>query len=292
MRSLSSECAADPTDDAWDQDLGCLRHPIGVFDSGVGGLSVLKALFTELPHEDFLYVADSAHAPYGERDEGFVVGRSLAVARHLFEHKHLRIQALVVACNTATAEAVATLRENYPHLPIIGVEPALKPAAAASHTQCVGVLATRATLGSRKFQTLMQSLRTQAHFVCQPCDGLASAIERDDTPQISALCTQYAGAVIQADPRVDTLVLGCTHYPFAVHHLRETVGPNVQLIDNSASIARQTRRMIREHAPSDRPGHIVLTSTDHGNLLAQAARRWLGMNPRVLNLAIPSHRHI
>ena len=125
-----------------------------MFDSGVGGLSILKALRAELPHEDFVYVADSGFAPYGERDQGFVMARARAITRHLLS-PDLAIQALVVACNTATAAAIHLLRQDHPELPIIGVEPALKPAIALSQTRRIGVMATRGTLNSQKFKALL-----------------------------------------------------------------------------------------------------------------------------------------
>ena len=165
-----------------------VKRPIGVFDSGVGGLSVLKALRAELPHEDFVYVSDSGFAPYGERDEAFVVERARRITQHLISTPRAPIKALVIACNTATAAAIQLLRQDHPTLPIVGVEPALKPAIALSRTRRIGVMATRGTLASQKFKLLLASLAGQAEFVCQPCDGLADAIERHDALQIGALC--------------------------------------------------------------------------------------------------------
>jgi hypothetical protein len=150
--------------------------PIGVFDSGVGGLSVLRALQAELPHERFVYLADNGHAPYGERGDAFVAARTHAIAGHL--RRAHGIKALVVACNTATAAAIHEARASHPGLPVVGVEPALKPAVAATRTGRVGVVATRGTLASGKFGRLLDSLRSQAEFIVQPCDGLAHAIER------------------------------------------------------------------------------------------------------------------
>src|SRR3954469_5256604 len=161
-------------------------QPIGVFDSGVGGLSILRALRAELPAEDFVYFSDAGHAPYGEKGEDFVSGRSLAIAVDLLEQH--RIKGLVVACNTATAAAVHLLRARHTQLPVIGVEPALKPAAALTRTGHVAVLATRGTLSSAKFKSLQASLREQAEFVLVPCDGLAAAIEGDEHAQIRELC--------------------------------------------------------------------------------------------------------
>ena len=150
-----------------------INAPIGVFDSGVGGLSVLRALRTALPLERFIYFADSAHAPYGEKGDAYVLQRSSAITERLI-HEH-GIKALVVACNTATAAAIAPLRSAHPDLIIIGIEPAIKPAAAASASKRVAVLATRGTLASEKFKVLLATQSTQSQFTCQPCDGLAAA---------------------------------------------------------------------------------------------------------------------
>ena len=138
-----------------------MTTPIGIFDSGIGGLSVLKALRAELPCEDFIYIADSGHAPYGERDDAHVVARSLAISKYLVKQN---IKALVVACNTATAAAIDQLRATYPTLPIVGVEPALKPAVQLSQTKHIGVMATRSTLASARFAALLAAHSDQARF--------------------------------------------------------------------------------------------------------------------------------
>ncbi|MCJ7798723.1 MAG: aspartate/glutamate racemase family protein, partial [Polaromonas sp.] len=168
---------------------------IGVFDSGIGGLSVLKALRAELPHEHFIYIADSGHAPYGERDEAHVLARSRAIVQYLVGQD---VKALVMACNTATAAAIHLLRAEHPGLTLIGVEPALKPAMALSRTGRIGVMATRGTLSSAKFTALLAAQAGQADFMLQPCDGLADAIERSvetgDTSETIALCTIYTRA--------------------------------------------------------------------------------------------------
>ncbi len=217
-----------------------------MFDSGIGGLSILQALCAELPHEHFIYLADSGHAPYGERDAAHVLERSRAIACHLAERN---VKALVIACNTATAAAIDRLRAGHPGLPIIGVEPALKPAVALSKTGRIGIMATRSTLASARFRALLASQAAHASFVAQPCDGLADAIElgakTGDTTETIALCARYIRAIGQfgtQHSQIDTLVLGCTHYPFASAQLRALLGPQVQIIDNGAAIARQTRR--------------------------------------------------
>jgi len=265
------------------------KRPIGVFDSGVGGLSVLRALRTELPFEDFVYVADSGYAPYGERDDAFVIRRSHAIADYLQGHEHAAIKALVIACNTATAAAVHLLRLDHANLPIIGVEPALKPAVALTQTKRIGVMATRGTLASQKFKALKDSLAGQAEFICQPCDGLADAIERDDTNEIVVLCTEYIRAIGQfglKNGQVDTLVLGCTHYPFASHHLQALVGPDVRLIDNGEPVARQTRRVLSSLSPAGSQGQLMLITTGDALALSRAAQRWLNVNENVQTLTI------
>jgi glutamate racemase len=258
-----------------------VKRPIGVFDSGVGGLSVLKALRAELPHEDFVYVSDSGNAPYGERPEAFVVARARQLTNYLLDTQQPAIKALVVACNTATAAAIHLLRQDHPTLPIVGVEPALKPAVAMSRTRRIGVMATRGTLASQKFKALLDSLAGQAEFVCQPCDGLADAIERHDASQSIALCASYTRAIGQfgiKSGEIDTLVLGCTHYPFASQGLRDLVGPGVHLVDNGEPVARQTRRVATPLADSSQIGQTRLLSTGDPKALTQATQRWLELN--------------
>lgn len=262
------------------------RVSVGVFDSGVGGLSVLQALRGALPQHDMLYLADSGFAPYGERSEAFVVARSQAVAAWLVDQG---IAALVVACNTATAAAVAVLRAQYPALPIVGVEPALKPAVSLSRTGHIGVMATRNTLASAKYQTLLQAHSGAVQFVSQPCDGLAAAIEQGaahgDNADIARLCALHIGAMGgrarfgTAEGQIDTLVLGCTHYPFASEHLQALVGPAVQLVDTGHAVARQTVRLLPIPVPGQAgPGQLRLLSTGPAEPLQAGASRWLGIS--------------
>ena len=255
-------------------------RPIGVFDSGVGGLSILRALRAELPREDFVYFSDAGHAPYGEKGEDFVSGRSLAIAVDLLEQH--RIKGLVVACNTATAAAVHLLRARHTHLPVVGVEPALKPAAALTKTGHVAVLATRGTLASAKFQALQASLQDQAEFVLVPCDGLAAAIESDDAERIRALCRRYTMDVCcfgTGPGEIDTLVLGCTHYPFAAETFRELLGPDIQLVETGQPVARQTRRLLeqKELLNPAGTGQVGWHTTGSPEALRGAAARWLGI---------------
>lgn len=284
--------------------------PIGVFDSGVGGLSVLRALRAALPHEHFVYLADSANAPYGERGDAYVSARTHAITQYLLDQHH--IKALVVACNTATAAAIHEVRAAHPHLPLVGLEPALKPALGVTQTGRVGVIGTRGTLTSSKFAKLLASVEGQAQFVVQPCDGLAHAIERSvnlpepgPTPraidaagsaavptETGALCERYLhamGPFGTGTGEIDTLVLGCTHYIFVEHELRARVGPQVRIIETGEAVARQTRRILDaagllrapdgpQAAQLQAPGCILLT-TGPLPMLQAGAHRWLGLPP-------------
>lgn len=260
--------------------------PVGVFDSGIGGLSILQALRAEMPGEDFIYLADSGHAPYGERDDEHVINRARAIIGHLCSREG--IKGLVIACNTATAAAIHLLRLEYPELPIVGVEPALKPATALTKTRRVGVMATRGTLGSAKFRALQSSMEKAVEFITQPCDGLAEAIESEcrdgDGTRTRTLCERYTAAMgpFGSHPgQIDTLVLGCTHYPFASEHLRRSVGSDVNFLEPGGPVARQTRRLLttasllRSPRPNDQGGVIRLLSTGETDALLMASRHWL-----------------
>lgn len=255
--------------------------PVGVFDSGIGGLSILGALRMALPRERFVYYADSAHAPYGEKGGRFVQDRSLAVAQSLVEQDG--VKALVVACNTATAAAVAMLRERWPRLPIVGVEPALKPALLLSQTRRIGVMATRGTLESARFAALLAGLQHEAHFVLQACDGLAEAIERDDAASIRELCVRHLrelGAFGHGPAQIDTLVLGCTHYPLAIDTLVELLPEGIELVHTGPAVARQCARVLRDaglnRQSSVDAGQVQWRASGDVEALRRAAQRWLG----------------
>lgn len=256
---------------------------VGVLDSGVGGLSVLRALLHEMSGARFVYVADSAHAPYGEREFGHVAARVHAITSHLRDAH--AVDALVLACNTATAHAVDGLRSEHPDLPIIGMEPALKPAAVSSRSGRIGVLATRGTLGSARFARLRDRQLAAAtrtlHFSCQPCDGLADAIERHDEAATEALCERYVHSLLeQAGPAMDTLVLGCTHYPFASHVLRRLCGPAVTLVDTGAPVARRAHERLGAGlvTGSATSPSVSLWCSGSPAALEQAAGRWLALD--------------
>lgn len=258
---------------------------IGVFDSGVGGLSVLRALLAEIPEARYVYLADGAHAPYGERSAQQVSERARRLTARLREDH--AVDALVVACNTATALAIESLRQQHPGWPIVGVEPALKPAAALSRNGHIGVLATRGTVESERFARLRARVESESgrplHFNCQACDGLADAIERGDDTKTRELCARYMDALrthASTPEPMDTLVLGCTHYPFAADILQALAGPAVRLVETGAPVARRTRAVLslpEGHSSGGVAPQITLLSTGDPGPLAQAAARWLGI---------------
>lgn len=259
------------------------RPHIGIFDSGVGGLSVLRALRAALPAARLSYVADTANAPYGERDEAFIVQRSLAIGQALHDQG---ATLLVVACNTATAAAVEALRQRWPHWPIVGVEPGLKPALAASATRRVAVMATPATLASDKFRRLLQAHGRDAVVHLQPCPGLAAAIERADPrdPELQSLLDRFSADLRAA--RVDTVVLGCTHYPFVAQALAERLPPHTQLIDTADAVARRAVQLLGDAAaPDDAAGEVRLWSTGESAPLERLARQGLDLTLQAQHLA-------
>lgn len=222
--------------------------PIGILDSGIGGLSILKEIQRQLPNEQLLYLADSAYAPYGERSVDQVQARTLALCHWLVKQN---CKALVIACNTATAHAIQLLRHTYTQQLIIGVEPGIKPAQALTRTGVIGVLATHNTLMSEKFHSLITKLQTQyptTRFICQAGTGLVPLIERGqvDSATTEALLRKYLTPMLAQ--HIDTLVLGCTHYPFLSLTIQRIVGPNVQLIDTSCAVAKHLSRELQRHA--------------------------------------------
>lgn len=247
---------------------------LGVFDSGVGGLSVLGALHKRLPHVPMLYVADSVHAPYGERSDAYVSDRSQRIAGYLLAHG---AKLLVVACNTATAVAAASIRARWPDVPMVGVEPAIKPAVKSSPSGRIGVMATPITLRSDKFARLVELHGAGAAIHLQACPGLAGLIEQGDldAPALVALVEDFCAPLRAAG--VDTVVLGCTHYQFVRHHIQAAMGADVQLIDTALPVARQAWRLLGSpETPAEHgTGLIRLESSGSVDHLARVARHWL-----------------
>ncbi|RQT41271.1 glutamate racemase [Burkholderia cepacia] len=262
--------------------------PIGIFDSGLGGLSVLRAARAQLPDESFIYVADSHHAPYGPRDEAFITERTLAIGEWLAREG---AKALVIACNTATARAIAAIREHLP-MPLVGVEPGIKPAVAVCASGVAGVLATQSTLNSPRFQALLDRYGAGRRFICQPGHGLVEAIERGDTnsPALRALLDSYLQPML--DDGADTLVLGCTHYPFFTETIRDLVGDRLTIVDTSDAIARQLARILDERslrAPAGtRAAPPRFCSTSDGRQLQVLASTLLGLAAPVESVTISS----
>lgn len=215
-------------------------HPIGIFDSGVGGLTILRAIAEALPQENLLYVADTAHLPYGGKSGLAVERRALGITRFLVAQG---AKAIVVACNTATALAINRLRREFA-LPFVGVEPAIKPAIAATRNGVVGVLATPALLGSERFGDLLRRFGSGVRMVTQACAGLAEHIERGELN--SARTLEMLGGYVQPllVAGADTIVLGCTHYPLLLQSVREIAGPGVTVIENGEAVARELGRQL------------------------------------------------
>ncbi|NVM76457.1 glutamate racemase [Duganella sp. SG902] len=262
--------------------------PIGVFDSGVGGLSVLRHIRAQYPAEDLMYFADSGHAPYGDKTEEYVVERALAVTEFLLSQG---AKALVVACNTATVAAIKAVRARHPELPVVGVEPGLKPAAAASRNGKVGVLATARTLKGEKFLQLREqiSAATRAEFLLQPAVGLVDEIEKGDldAPQIGAMLERYVAPLLEQG--ADTLVLGCTHYPFVRGGIERVLHAHqrddVTLIDTGDAVARQLGRLLEAGNLLRQAGDGQATlrgyTTGDAGALAQAFADLLGLRQPV-----------
>jgi glutamate racemase len=219
---------------------------IGVFDSGVGGLSVLRHIRQLLPNERLIYVADSGHVPYGDKSREYIEERSLILTHFLQQQG---ADAIVIACNTASAAAAATLRSRF-NIPIIGMEPAVKPAVSASRNGIVGVLATTGTLASARFAALLERYAGAGEIITQGCPGLVEQVEKGElnSSQTRTLIERYTAPLLARG--ADTLILGCTHYPFLAALIAEVVGSNVALVDTGAAVARQLQRRIQDEIPA------------------------------------------
>lgn len=218
---------------------------IGVFDSGVGGLSVLRHIRELLPQERLIYVADSGHVPYGDKPPAYIEQRALNITRFLVEQG---ADAIVIACNTASAVAATMLRGRF-SLPIVAMEPALKPAVAATRSGVIGVLATVGTLESARFAALLERYADNTRIVTQGCPGLVEQVERGDlgSDETRRLVERYTAPLLQSG--ADTLILGCTHYPFLIPLIRTVVGNDITLIDTGMAVARQLQKRLLDESP-------------------------------------------
>lgn len=271
------------------------RPVIGVFDSGVGGLSVLPALRAAVSEAVLIYVADSGYAPYGERGDEWLQARCATLANFL---RSRGADMMVVACNTATAAAAPLLRASHPTWPIVGIEPGIKPAVLNSARRRVGVMATTATLRSQRYAKLLAEHGSGAMVVAQACTGLALAIEQGDEATIGALVDQHTQPLRKA--QVDAVVLGCTHYPFARAWIERAMGPDVAIVDTAQAVARRVASLLLDEG-SSRTLRLAKTPTAPGSASGQDefwtsgdpvalesfAQRWLGSTISARRLTDP-----
>ena len=248
------------------------QSPIGVFDSGVGGLSVWREIVRRLPAENTIYFADQAHIPYGSRTLDEVRGYTEDITRFLLS---LGAKVIVVACNTASGAALHALRAAFPETPFVGMEPAVKPAAEHTRTGNIGVIATPVTFQGDLFARLARRFAADVNLYTQPCPGLVEAVENDERnmPETEALLRQYLTPLLAAG--IDHLVLGCTHYPFLSPAIQRIIGPDVTLVDPAPAVARQVEHVLARHnllATGNGPGQHHFYTTGDPDKLANMAR--------------------
>lgn len=247
---------------------------IGVFDSGVGGLTVLRELRRQAPTVPLHYVADAAYAPYGGLTADEICRRSLLLAEHLLRQG---TTVLVIACNTATAHAIQALRERWPLLPVIGTEPGIKPAVAATRNGRIGVLATPATIASARYRSLLDRHAGAAQVVSQPCPGLADLIESGDfdSPRLRELLAQCCAPLRAAG--VDTVLMGCTHYPLIQPQIQTAMGPEVRLLNIETAVARQALSHWTASGEQSTTGGLRFETSGEAEALNNFVRRALGL---------------
>jgi len=253
------------------------QGPIGIFDSGIGGLTVTATIRQALPRERLLYFGDSAHVPYGPRTLEEVRGFSFAITKALLA-KGAKV--IVIACNTASAAALRPLREAYPDVPFVGMEPAVKPAVEHTRTGVVGVIATVATFQSELYATIVERFAHEVEVLHQPCPGLVKQIEAGefDTPRTEEMLRGWLEPLVAKN--IDALVLGCTHYPIVRPLIERIVGPGVRVIDPAPAIARQLQRVLHRdgiEANEDQRGELLCyTSADTASFKAMMERLGMG----------------
>lgn len=241
-------------------------RPIGVFDSGLGGLAVLKEIHRQLPDEDLIFFADQGRLPYGPRPTPELQIFAEQVSRYLLAHQ---AKAIVVACNTASAAALAHLRQTFPDTPFVGMEPAVKPAAAQTQSHVVGVIATQSTCQSEVFASVVERFAKDVKVLPQACPGLVTQVEAGefDSPKTFALLHEYIDPMLAQG--IDTLVLACTHYTFLTPAIQKLVGDQVTIVDPAPAVARQVGRVISPHGPNPNPAiQAVSTGSDNPSALA------------------------
>jgi glutamate racemase len=259
-------------------------HVIGVFDSGVGGLSVVREIRRLLPGEEIQYFADQANVPYGPRPQAEVRRFAEAIAHFLLDQG---AKLIVVACNTASAAALGDLRRLHPDVPFVGMEPAVKPAARMTHTGAVGVLATQATFQGALFASTLQRFAGDVRVIERTLPGLVERIEAGDLSSSETRRILIKGLAPLRREKVDTLVLACTHYPFVIPLIRELAGPDVQVIDPSPAIARRAAWLIgKEDTPPSYPpaGRLTFYSTADAQRLRAMAEQLIHLSGEALEV--------
>jgi len=236
--------------------------PIGIFDSGVGGLSITQCIEQQLPHENLLYVADTLYAPYGEKSTEFIQQRVNEIAQWFIARN---AKAIVVACNTATVNAIDQLRRNI-SIPVIGVEPAIKPAVNMSKNKKVAILVTKATAENKRFLALVAQYSYNSDVTIQPCPGLVELIEQDkkNSPECKLMLLSYLQPLLEKG--VDTIVLGCTHYPLVKNLINEICGDSVVIMETAQPVTKQLKRQLVLHQlinPSKKLGTTTFYSSKY-----------------------------
>lgn len=220
-------------------------RPLGVMDSGVGGLSILRELRAQLPHENVIYVADQDHVPYGPRSIEQVRAFTFEIVRFLLTR---RVKLVVIACNTASAAALYALRAAFPDLPFVGMEPAVKPAARATRSGVIGVIATEATFQGELYASVVGRFAQGVRVETLACPEFVTLVERGETDTPAARAAVHSRLVPLLATGIDQLVLGCTHFPFLTGAIRDEIGPAVTLVDPSSAVARQVGRVLVQRA--------------------------------------------
>ena len=261
-----------------------IKKLIGIFDSGVGGLSVFREIQRLMPHAPIYYFADQAHVPYGWRSLDEIRRLSFSITRFLIDQG---AQMVVVACNTASAAALQELRKGFPHIPFVGMEPAVKPATRQTHNGVVGVLATPATFQGRLYNTLVERFAQDVRILTDTLPGLVEAIEagRLEDPETRSILESAIRPMVAEG--ADTLVLGCTHFPFVLPLIREIAGPFVEVIDPAPAIARRTEYLISEQSlqlDSGRENNLAFATTGSAQEFSQSLMELLGIEFQAIQL--------
>lgn len=223
------------------------NRPIGIFDSGLGGLAVLKEIRQQLPDEDLIFFADQGRLPYGPRPTTEIRLFSEQISRFLLAHK---AKAIVVACNTASAAALAHLRQTFPAVPFVGMEPAVKPAAEQTQRRVVGVIATQSTCQSEIFESVVERFAKDVRVLRQACPGLVTQVEAGEFESATTLRLLHEYLDPMLTEGIDTLVLACTHFTFLTPAILRVIGSGVRVIDPAPAVARQVGRVINPHGPT------------------------------------------